>query len=87
MLLPRYSLRSILVITAGFAVLFLVVSLGVRGSQWAVGVAVGVAAMTVALVAQALWFAVVWLFAVVSRVERRSASPPAAGNPRDGPRR
>jgi hypothetical protein len=86
MLLPRYSLRTILLVTAGFAVVFLFVSLGLRGSQWAVAVAIGISALALALVVQALGFAIVWLFAVASRVEGRGRSASAAGNRRDGPR-
>ena len=64
MILPRYSLRAILLVTAICAVASLIVSQGLRGKPWAAGMSLGLLAVVVTLAFGALAFAVLWLFAV-----------------------
>ncbi len=71
MIIPRYSLRTILIIVTVCAVMFLVISLGAQGTQWAAGVSIGLLALAVALIAQALTFFLAWVFAVLLRSASR----------------
>ncbi len=72
MLIPRYSLRTILIIVTVCAVMFLVISLGVQGTQWAAGVSIGLLALAVILIAHASTFFLAWLFAVLIRSVSRA---------------
>lgn len=56
MLVPRFSTRAVLIVTALCAVLFLLVGLGMRGSLWAAGAAVaGLSLICMAVVHAALF--------------------------------
>jgi hypothetical protein len=81
MFLPRYSLRAILVITAVCAVIFLIVSQGMRGSTWATGVSIGLLALATAMLAQALGFFLVWLFSLLLGRRKGAAAEPQRGTP------
>jgi hypothetical protein len=63
MLLPRFTLRSVLAATAACAVLFLFVGIASRGETWAWGVTIGMLSLGVVAVVQAMFFGVVWCFA------------------------
>lgn len=88
MLIPRFTIRTLLMILTGVAVASLFAGQAVSGRIWAVGVAVAIASVPVALVVHALFFAVGSGFArwlgpqeVVARTSRggveRSAAAPA----------
>jgi hypothetical protein len=74
MILPRYSLRVILLVVAICAVLSLVVSLGLRGKPWAAGVSMGLLALLVTMILGALSFALIWAFTAALGGSRRSDS-------------
>ena len=63
MLVPRFTVRTILVVTALAAVFFLLVGTAFRGENWAWGVAFGVLSVAVAALVHAACFGMVWLFA------------------------
>jgi len=65
-LLPQYSIRLMLGITASVAGVFSVVGLAVRGHGWAIGLSLGVAGISIALVTYAAFFGLLWVFSVVS---------------------
>lgn len=80
MLIPQFSLRWLLALTTVCAVVFSIVGLAVRGSQWAVAVSVGIGSAVVVIVIYGLVFALVWVFSVVmSSLGRRWAG--SAGSP------
>jgi hypothetical protein len=66
-LLPRFSLRQVLLVTTALGFAFLIASYGVRGSGWAAGIAVGLMSILVALVVYAALFALVWGAAAIGR--------------------
>lgn len=74
-LLPQFSLRLMLGITAAVAGVFSIVGLAVRGHGWAIGLSLGVGAMAVTLATYAAFFGVLWVFSVVSSpfLDRRIA--------------
>ena len=63
MFVPRYSIRAILLITAGFAVFFLLIGLGIRGHTWAGAVAVGIGSLAFVAIVHAAFFSLCWALA------------------------
>ncbi len=63
MLLPRFTLRTILGILTLSAFVFLVAGMAYRGQTWAWGVTIAVICAVITLLVHAAWFCVVWLFA------------------------
>lgn len=80
MLFPRFTLRTILLVITGSALLFVVVGAAVRGHTWAVGVTAAVVSVLLAAVIHAGWFGIVWLIARLSPAESTGGhnSPPAS---------
>jgi hypothetical protein len=74
MLLPRFTIRTLLGLTTLCAVLFLVLGLAFRGQSWAWawGLSIGVASIAVTALVHAAWFGLVSLFA---RLFAREESP------------
>jgi len=75
MLVPRFTIRAMLVVMTLLAVFFLLVGTAFRGQNWAWGVAIGVVSLAVAALIHAACFGMVWLFA-----QRFSPSQTAAGS-------
>jgi hypothetical protein len=75
MLVPRFTLRTILAVMTGCAVLFVVLGMAVRGQTWAWGLVIGVLSLVVTVLVHAAWFGIVSLF---SRLEARRATAAAA---------
>jgi hypothetical protein len=74
MLIPRFTMRTILAVMTGCAVLFVVMGMAVRGQTWAWGLVIGVLSLGVTALVHAAWFGIVWLF---SRLEARRATAAA----------
>jgi hypothetical protein len=83
MLLPRFTLRTVLVATAACAVLFLFIGIAYRGENWAWGVAIGILSFAVVAIVQALFFGIVWCFAQIftSRAPAPDSAIRRAHNP------
>ena len=77
MLIPQYSIRWMLMLTAVCGAIFSVFGLAVRGNMAALGVSLAIVALVLALLANAAMFALVWLFSVVTDPMRRQ--PTVAG--------
>jgi hypothetical protein len=69
MLIPRFSLRWLLVLTTVCAVFFLIMRWANQGSHWAVGIVTGVTALALAVLVHAAIFALAfvlsWLIGLV----------------------
>lgn len=65
-MLPQYSIRLMLGITALAAVVFSVAGLAVRGQGWAIGITLGVVGCAVALVTYGIFFAILWGFSLIA---------------------
>lgn len=65
-MLPQFSIRLMLGITALAAGVFSIMGLAVRGHNWAIGVSLGVAGVAVAMVTYAAFFGILWAFSVVA---------------------
>ena len=66
MLIPQYTIRLLLAITAGCAVAFSLFGMAVQGKPWAIGVSIGIGVVAIAFLAQAGAFAAVWLFSAIA---------------------
>lgn len=77
MLLPRFTLRTILVAITASALFFVLIGAGYRGQMWAWGAAIGVASLAVTLVVQAALFGFVWSCARLSKTRFDSTVPTA----------
>lgn len=80
MLIPQFSLRWLLGLTAVCAVVFSILGLAVRGSRWAGAVSVGIGSLVVLMVVYGLVFALVWVFSVASSSLGRRGTG-SAGSP------
>ena len=86
MLIPQYTIRKLLALTACFAIICSIVALGVRGSIWAASVSVGMLAGAILVAMYAALFGVVWVFSVagavfVRRPDLRSPFRPEGAGP------
>lgn len=84
MLIPRYSLRWLLALITVSAAVSFVLSYAVRGSDWAIGMAAGLASLAILMVLFVCTFLAAW---AISQVETAIASSrggdgtsPFAGN-------
>jgi hypothetical protein len=78
MILPRFTLRTILAVTTVAALFFVLIGAGYRGQQWAWGAAIGVLSLAVVALVHASAFGVVWCFAKVATRRSSNSSRPSA---------
>jgi uncharacterized membrane protein len=75
MLIPQFSLRWLLGLTAVMAVVFLVMSWAWQGVTWAVGVSASIVMLALAGVVSAVLFTLVWLVSLgLAALARHSAA-------------
>jgi hypothetical protein len=84
MLIPQFSLRSILAVTAVCGFVSLIGAAAIRGAPWAGAVVLAIAALGLILIVHGLMFFVVWLLSLVTPGGRTTvigqspfAKPPA----------
>lgn len=78
MLVPQFTIRWLLALTAVLAGVFSIVGLAVRGREWAQGVSAGFVALVAGMVVYAALFALAWL---AGEILGRLRKPPPAGSP------
>ena len=84
MLIPRFTIRWLLGLTAICSVFFLVLASAIRGQLWAIALSIAVASAVVAFLCYAAFFGVAYIMASVFglvRTQPRGGSPFAAGAP------
>jgi bacteriorhodopsin len=79
----QFSLRLVLTLTAGCAVVSLLLASSVRGSWWAIGVVAALVALLVVMVVHALVFGCVWLLVTAVPRPRRTGRKPVTDRPPD----
>lgn len=62
MLVPRFTIRALLVLLTVSAVAFVIVGMAFRGQNWAWGVSIGLLSLLLTALVHAAWFGVVWIF-------------------------
>jgi hypothetical protein len=68
-LLPRFSIRSLLLIVTGCSLVFVVVGMAAQGRFWAWGVTVAMASLVLTALVHAALFGIVWMFSTFLRSE------------------
>jgi hypothetical protein len=84
MLIPRFTIRWLLALTAVCAVFFLILTFGVRGALWAAAMSIAVGSLIVAFACYAVVFAGGYLLAstfCLLRTKTQAASPFATDRP------
>jgi hypothetical protein len=72
MLVPRFSIRTLLIILTVSAVGFLVVGMGFRGQHWAWGASIGIFSLVVTAFVHAALFSVIWFFARIGSADEKA---------------
>ena len=75
MLLPRFSIRVLLILLTVCAFAFVIVGTAVRGQNWAWGVSIGLLSLVVTALVHAAWFGVMWLFAQMPTKPKNTGRP------------
>jgi hypothetical protein len=73
MLIPQFSLRWVLFVTAICAVISLIAAFALRGTAWAMALTLGFASLSITLAAHGILFFAVWVFSLV--LPRRNPRP------------
>jgi hypothetical protein len=83
-LVPRFTIRTLLVIITLAAFVFVMIGTATRGQYWAWGVTIGLVSVIITGLAHAAWFGIVWMFMRVSHVEpvRAESTPRHLGDSR-----
>ena len=74
MLLPRFTIRTLLVVLTVSAFVFVIAGMAFRGQYWALGVTIGLLSLVFTAMVHAAWFGIVWMFARM-RPETRNRQP------------
>jgi hypothetical protein len=76
MLLPRFTIRALLVMLTVCAFVFVIVGMAFRGQHWAWGITIGMLSLAFTALVHAAWFSVVWILAQMqSRKQEKPARP------------
>ena len=65
MLLPRFSLKTILAVLSACTVIFVIAGQAYQGKAWAAGVTIALASIPICLLVHAMFYGIVGLFARV----------------------
>ena len=74
MLLPRFTIRALLVLLTICAFVFVIAGMAVRGQHWAWGVTIAILSLSFALLVHAAWFCAIWWLA---QMQSRKREQPA----------
>lgn len=85
MLIPRFTIRWLLLLTTICAVIFLIVGFAVRGEYWAIAISTSVVSLAFAFFLFGLFFVVAFvlasLFGIVKRAQPAGGTPFATSEP------
>lgn len=84
MIIPRFTIKTLLGLMVLAAFMSLILAQAVRGQSWAIGVCVGLVSLFVALAAHSLVFAIAWVLAQARRLldtSPKARSPFASAGP------
>jgi hypothetical protein len=63
MILPRFTIRALLVMLTICAFVFVIAGMAVRGQHWAWGITIGILSLAFTLLVHAAWFGLIWMLA------------------------
>ncbi|HVT29832.1 MAG TPA: hypothetical protein VHE81_17570 [Lacipirellulaceae bacterium] len=75
MMIPRFTIRTLLATVTVCAFLFVIVGMAFRGQHWAWGITIGMLSLVVTAVVHAAWFSLVWVFARPKSPREKSSVP------------
>ncbi len=78
MLMPKYTIRRLLLITAVSGVFFAIVAAAARGNHWAIALSAAITSLFVMLLFHAIVYVVAWWISATydaSRPQRKPTSP------------
>ena len=85
MLLPKFSIRLLLGLTAITAVFFFIVSLAINGSKWAIGLSVGAGLIPVFFLTYAFFFMIAYGLTRFTKLARPKVQPVSPFSPESLP--
>jgi len=74
MLVPRFTIRALLVMLTVCAFVFVIAGMAVRGQHWAWGITIGILSLAFTMLVHAAWFTVVRMLA---QMQSRQKEEPA----------
>ena len=77
MLLPRFTIRSLLVMLTIGALICVVAGMAVRGQHWAWGVTIGILSLGLVMLVHAAWFSAVSMLARLQPKKQNKPVRPA----------
>jgi hypothetical protein len=82
MLMPRFTIRTLLVVLTICAFVFVMVGTAFRGQYWAWGVTMALVSLIATALVHAAWYGTVWLFSQMSSTHPASPNvvPPFRGS-------
>ena len=85
MVIPQFSIRLLILVTAIVAVLALVASWGGQGIAWAIGATAALGMVVLTMLVHVAMFGMIWLASLVSGRDGQPQSPSAAPQPAPSP--
>jgi hypothetical protein len=76
MLLPRFSIRTLLMMLTAGAVACLIAGMAYRGKDWALGATIALASLVLAACVHAILFGLIWIFARLTGGQQQSGQRP-----------
>ncbi len=71
MLLPRFTIRTLLALLTVGAVASVIIGMAFRGQNWAWGASIGLLSLFVTALVHAAWFGTVWMFTQAPSARRK----------------
>jgi hypothetical protein len=72
---PRFTIRTLLVMLTVCAVIFVMIGTATRGQYWAWGVSIGILSVIIVALTHAAWFGIAWLFLQMSQDKPQISEP------------
>lgn len=93
MLIPRFSIRWLMIFTAVSAIVFVMASAGLKGQYWSAAIVIGIAFLLGTLLVHGVLFTIFWTLSLATRPRRsivlspqaRPDTPPPTVPPGDEP--
>jgi Na+/melibiose symporter-like transporter len=77
MLVPRFTIRALLVMLTVCAFVFVIAGMAVRGQHWAWGITIGIVSLAFTMLVHAAWFSVVRMLAQMQAGKKEEPAGPS----------
>jgi hypothetical protein len=76
-LVPRFTIRALLVMITVAAIVFVMIGTASRGEDsWAWGITIGLVSVIITALAHAAWFGIVWMFMRIAHSQEAPSESP-----------